>query len=559
MRKRSKVFSKVLIICIFSFLMLAALSGCKKLSRGNMLTIAINSPTSIDPYNCCENEGTQVCTSLFDGLLAYDFQKDTLVPRAAESWEQTPDCKTFTFHLVHGALFSNGEPVTSASFKRGWERLVNPNTAPNVASSVTYHASMVEGYQEMLEGESDELTGLTCPDDYTFVVHLSEPYADFPYVTTHPALSPVPSCALDDFESFFRCPIGNGPFKMDGNWVDGQYIDVVKNDLYYGEAPKVDAIEFVIEKDNETAFRELTAGNIDIAQVPPAQIEAAKEKYGTSLTGYTITPSHQYASGEKLGTTYLNINLENPKFSNPNVRRALSLAINRKVLVKNALNGNGAAADSIVPPSLAGYEEEAWKYATYNLEEADALLEKVYPRASNGSRTLSFSIAFDANANIKPVLEAVQSDFQKLGITVSLEQYEHATLISKELAGEYEVAQSQWIADYPILDNYIYPLFSSVSADNHSRYKNALTDAEIMQARALMNEAERIKELQKINRTIGSDVPTIPLYFQRVSLAGSKRIQYFYVEPSTNMITKTAELVTSETESEQSASKDETE
>lgn len=527
-------------VCVLPF----ALSGCKKQAQTNVLSMYIGNPSSIDPFDCKENYGTQVCTSLFDGLLDYDSEAEELVPRAASSWESSADAKTFTFHLVEGATFSNGEPVTSASFKRGWERVINPHTSEGHISTVSYHMNLIEGYDELLAGETEELAGVECPDDYTLVVHLTNPYADFPYVTVHPALSPVPSCALDDFDSFFREPIGNGPFKMDGPWVDGQRISLVRNDSYYGEKPQLDGVDFIIEKDIETAYREFKAGNIDVSQVPLAQTQEAKETYGVARDGYTITPQNQFANGDKLGTTYLNLNMGNPKLQDVDVRRALSLAINREAIVNHVLDGSGTAADNIVPPSLAGYEEQAWAYSVYDPDEANKLLDAKYPRDETGMRDLSFSLLFDADANIKSVMEQIQSDLQDVGIEITLEQNEHAAMITRCLSKDYEICQTQWLADYPILDNYLYPLFFSASSDNHSGYNNKTVDTNISLARALTNTDARIKALQAVNKEIASDVPAIPLYFQRLNFVGTDDVKKLYIDPSSKAYWRSAEAAT---------------
>ena len=100
------------------------------------------------------------------------------------------------------------------------------------------------------------MSGLTCPDDHTLVVTLSYAYADFPYVASHPALAPIPDAAKDMSQvDFGLAPIGNGPFKMDGEWVDGQYINIVRFDDYYGEPAILDGVNFMIQKDVETATR----------------------------------------------------------------------------------------------------------------------------------------------------------------------------------------------------------------------------------------------------------------------------------------------------------------
>ena len=225
--------------------------------------------------------------------MKFDFEANELKPLACESYEASDDAKTFTFHLIEGATFHNGDPVTAADFKRGWTRLVSPKSAVQVEygpSQIAYHLSMVKGYSELAAGDADDFAGVTCPDDNTLVVELTAAYADFPYVCSHPALAPVPEAAESDAKNFYLAPIGNGAFMMkpDTKWEDGQYIDLVRFDDYHGDKAKIDGIHFGVQKDIETAYKEFQAGNFDVADVPTAQIDAAKKEYGTSEDGYTM-------------------------------------------------------------------------------------------------------------------------------------------------------------------------------------------------------------------------------------------------------------------------------
>ena len=236
-----------------------------KASDGGTFKYYISDPVAIDPYNLQESEGTQVGHVLFDSLVEWDWDKSDVKAKAAASWEISDDNTVFTFHLKD-AKFHNGDPVTAESFKRGWQRLVDPSmTTPG---EIGYHLSPVMGYDEMASGSAKEISGLTCPDDKTFVVTLSAPMADFLAVCCHPGLAPVPQAAIEDPDSFLVAPIGNGPFMMDGKWESGQYINVKRFEDYYGDKPALDAINFSIQKDPKTAYSELEAGNMDFCQMP---------------------------------------------------------------------------------------------------------------------------------------------------------------------------------------------------------------------------------------------------------------------------------------------------
>ena len=130
---------------------------------GSTLNFYINNPVCIDPYNVQEDQGTQVEYQLFDALTEYDPEKGEIVPLACESFEANDDATEFTFKIKK-AKFHNGDDVTSKSFKLGWERLVNTKSAIATEygpSEVSYHLSMVEGYDDLLAGNATELSGVT--------------------------------------------------------------------------------------------------------------------------------------------------------------------------------------------------------------------------------------------------------------------------------------------------------------------------------------------------------------------------------------------------------------
>lgn len=514
---------------------LAALAACKNESSdggsgdastaGGTLNYYINNPVSIDPYNAQEDQGMQVCFQLFDSLTLYDFDTDELKGLAAESWESNDAADEFTFHLVQGATFHNGDPVTAECFKRGWERICNPNTG-NQPSAISYHLSLVEGYSEMADGSGTELTGVTCPDDNTLVVKLTASYADFPYVCSHPALSPVPQAATDDFDSFFLAPIGNGPFKMDGSWVDGQEINLVRFDDYYGDKATLAGVHFNIQKDVETAYREFQAGNLDVCQIPTAQLQDAIDQYGASEDGYNMTPDHRVLNGAELSTYYILCNMNDPVMSDANLRRAISLGIDRQAICDTCFMGIGATpADNIVPPGLDGYEEGAWPYAKYDPEQAKEILDKYYPADADGKRGLTLTLSYNLDGSHKQIMEMVIANLNDLGIDVASDTQEWATILDNYSAGNFQFGRLGWIADYPIMDNFIYPLFYTGNGDNRGDYSNADVDAAIEEARSTLDDAERISKLKAVNKVIAEDCPDIPIFFYTHTVVGSERVQ----------------------------------
>jgi oligopeptide transport system substrate-binding protein len=202
-------------------------------------------PAYIDPYNVQENQGTEVTQALFDGLVYFDWVTGEIKPAVADSWEPNADATVWTFHLKHGTKFSNGREVVADDFVYAWNRVADPKNK----SDVSYHLQPVKGFDDLQSGKATTLAGVVAKDPYTLVVTLSYAWSSFPYVTGHPALSPVPKEEVaKDPKAFLDMPIGNGPFKMAEPWKHSQSIKLVANPDYYGDKPKIDGINFTIFK-----------------------------------------------------------------------------------------------------------------------------------------------------------------------------------------------------------------------------------------------------------------------------------------------------------------------
>ena len=518
-------------------------------TSGATVNYYINNPVCIDPYNVQEDQGTQVSFQLFDALTNFDYDKNEIVGLAAESWDASDDATEFTFHLRKGAKFHNGDAVDAEAFKRAWTRVVYPKSAVAMEyspSEVSYHLSLVEGYDELAAGDTDEFAGLSCPDDLTFVVKLSAPYADFPYVASHPALAPVPAAAEDDAKSFYLAPIGNGPFQMDGKWKDGQEINLKKFDDYYGKnKAKVDGVHFTVQKDVETAWKEFQAGNLDICDVPVPQIDSAIKDRGESKDGYTMSDGQHMLLGGEPSVYYLVVNNTVAPFDNADVRRGVSMAINREAICKTLFKGTRTPADGIIPPGIDGYQEGAWEYSKYDVDAAKECLDKAgYPAGSDGSRGLKLTLSYNQDGGHKEIMESVIGDLEKVGLEVVSDTPEWSALLDQYQQLDYQFGRLGWIADYPIMDNFLYPLFhsDSLGGDNRSGYSNAEVDKGITEARATVDDQERLDKMHAVDKIIAADCPVIPLMFYSHVTAGSDRVKSFYLDPQKHAYLNRTEL-----------------
>lgn len=494
---------------------------------GGTLNVYINEPVAIEPVDLEESEGTQVGQALFDSLATFDYLTMKVGPAAAESWDVNADATVFTFHLVKGAKFHDGTPVTAADFVFAWNRLCDPVNESNVS----YHLSAVKGYDEVQAGTTKELSGVKAIDDTTLEITLSYAFADFSYVVAHPTLAPVPKAAVEkDPAAFSAAPVGNGPFMMVGSWQHDQGIQVKAFADYYGKKPNIDGVDFKIFKDPETAFLEFKAGNLDWTQIPSGQVKATQTEFGTSDDGYTGNPGKQVLLGSELSIYYLVANTQDELIKNLDLRKAISLAINRQAIADTVYEGVRAPATSIIPPGIVGYADGAFPYSHYDVEAAKAALTKAgYP---GGQGLPEITLACNSGGGHEDVMALVQADLKVVGINLKTDFTEWAAYLKKLDDGTFQIGRLGWLADYPIIDNFIYPLFNSTSGDNKCKYNNKAVDDAISAARKLTDESARVAAYQAIVKTVGEDSPLIPIVAYKHHHVTSARVYNLVLSPN---------------------------
>jgi len=215
---------------------LVLLTGCAgaaadEASAAEAVSIAIGEPMSpLVPGNTVEEYGTQILESLWTGLVEYDADGEVSYTGVAETIK-SDDSVTWTVSLRDGWTFHDGTPVTAESFVDAWNYTAySPNAQAgsyffgNIAGYGDLQAPVDDAGEPTGEPAATELSGLTVVDDTTFTVTLSAPFAQFPVTLGYNPFFPLPQAFFDDPEGFGSAPIGNGPFRADGEFVPGEGI-----------------------------------------------------------------------------------------------------------------------------------------------------------------------------------------------------------------------------------------------------------------------------------------------------------------------------------------------
>jgi len=484
-------------------------------------------PVAIDPTLAYESEGMQVVHQVFETLVSgvVDDQGNlTPAPGLAESWETT-DNQTWTFKLKQGITFAPpvSRPVTAQDFVESWNYVTDPKNASNFS----YVMSVVEGCGD--DGYATDpkkgLTGISAPDDFTFVVKLKYPFAEFLSVllVAVTGVQPVDYINEVGYKAFHEKPVGTGPY-MVTKWQHKAYVDLAKNPEYWdtANAGYVDTIHMPIIVSSQTSWLQFQKGDVDYTTLPPGQVRAAQNMPQTK-SGEWTAKGWPYIAND-----YVVFNMNDEVVGGAQgleLRKAMYMASDAQSVVNIVNEGQATVATSFCPKGLPGWVPDLNTYKNNDPEGAKAIL------ANLTVPTLSYWYNTD-EANQKTA-EVLQAGWKDVGLTVKLSQFEWATFLDKVSKGEAQVCRSGWLCDYPSLDNFLYPLFESNQPGNlnSSFYKNPEFDALIQKARGTADAAQRYDVYHQAEKLMLADAPAVPISYPLAFRASNNRLGGFIYNP----------------------------
>ncbi|MDR3354065.1 MAG: ABC transporter substrate-binding protein, partial [Synergistaceae bacterium] len=292
-----------------------------------------------------------------------------LIPGLAESWTQSADGKVYTFKLRKNAKFSDGTPVKASDVVYTFTRMFTPETK----SLQTGGFELIVGARDMLAGKAKTLAGVKAIDDYTVEITLSEFMAPFLDIfITDPAGSIYPEkFAKERGSKFGLSPedtMGSGPFILK-EWVIDSYHVLEANPGYWRGKPPVDKVRINVVGDAETARMMFETGDIDIFDCDVARSQIpyfeSSEKW-----------KNRIVKSQRIGLSYLAINLKEKPLDDLRVRKALQMAVPRKEILDNVYYGTGVLPDNILPKGTAPYQPNPKQKIVYDPARAKKILEE---------------------------------------------------------------------------------------------------------------------------------------------------------------------------------------
>jgi len=471
------------------------------------------------PANTNEVGGGRVMDLLFTGLVSYD-AKGKPVNELAESIE-TKDSQNYTIKIKSGQTFSDGSPVTAASFVDAW----NFGAAAKNAQLNSYFFESIKGYDEVSAEKSKEekMDGLKVVDDTTFTVELSQPESDFPLRLGYTAFMPLPEAAFEDPKAFGEKPVGNGPYKL-AEWNHDVNLKLDVNEKYDGPRKAANGgINFKVYQTLDSAYSDLQSGNLDVLdEIPASQLASYETDFGDRSVNApyagnaTITISgylDHFAQGEE-----------------GNLRRAaISRAIDRQLIIDKVFSGARVIADDFTAPVLEGYNADIPGNEVLDFDADEA--KKLWAQADEISKWNAddeFSIAYNTEgAGNKEYVEAVVNQLKNnLGINAVPKSYPsfkemRDDVTNRTMTGAH---RSGWQADYPSLYNFLGALYGTGAGSNDGDYSNKAFDKKISEGLAAKDPADGAKIFNESQEILFKDLPAIPLWYQAVQGAWSDNV-----------------------------------
>jgi ABC-type transport system substrate-binding protein len=469
------------------------LNGCSSSEDKPVLRLCLQTePTTLDPIYTVDFSSGSITSLIHSNLVRFN-PDGSLVPDLAEEWEISQGGREYRF-LLGLSYFSNGKRITSGDVVWSFRRLLDPGSfSPRwwvlkpVLGAETYHGG----------GEWNN-KGIEAPDDSTVVIRLAEPTAHFLSLLAMPPAAVVCSSEVERLgEDYGRVPVGSGVWMLD-RWNVGESIFLHPNPQYRGKEPLIDGIFYRIIPESITRIAEFEVGNLDVLRVPRAELNRWR-KGGVNLQ-----------KREELRVVYIGLNNGKEPFKNPEVRRALNMAIDVNTIIARVLFGGAVKARGVIPPPLRSFDQPPDLYP-FDPDSARVLLSE-----AGYSQGFDMEIWQRENPEGGRVLECVQGYLSRLGIDVKLVTREWSAFKQAIDKGTPDAFYLDWFADYPDPENFITPLFHSSNmggGGNRARYRDQRVDSLIELAAGVTNGEIREQIYQKVERMVYRDAPWIFLWF----------------------------------------------
>jgi oligopeptide transport system substrate-binding protein len=471
-------------------------------------------PTTLDHHKTTTVAEGNLMRDLYEGLVVQN-NKAEVVPGVAESWEVSDDGLTYTFKLRDDAKWSNGDPVKASDFVFAFQRIQDPATAAPYANMLY---PIVNAEEINTAGAEIGSLGATAIDDRTLEIKLKSPTPYFLELLTHQTGLPLHQASVEEHGDQFTQPgnmVTNGAYMLE-SFTPNDKITMRKNPHFHdAENVQIDVVNFIPFEDRATCLRRFEAEEVhSCSDLDNAQMDYMKENLGDQVR---IAPY--------LGTYYLPVKVKKDKLSDPRVRHAISMVIDRDFIANEIWRGSMLPGWSMVPPGIANYPNPvSLEYKDQDILDREDAAKKLLEEAGVEEGELSIELRHNTGENHKNTMTALADMLGNLGIETTIVEMEGTGYFDyMKNDGDFDMTRAGWIGDYNDPQNFLFLFESDNLGFNYPRWENADYDA-LMDKAAVTNDLEeRAEILRQAEEILLKEVPIIPImYYSSGSLVSDK-------------------------------------
>lgn len=518
--KSKTVLTTSLFILLLVIIM--GISGCSHSDRAaqtsdspdKAITVAIAADAGLDRLDAGAYEGSMnVHAMIYDGLVEYG-EKGEILPSLAESWDISEDGKVYTFHLRQGVKFSDGTEFNADAVKFSFERWVkDPANSLNVATA---------------------MESLEVADKHTITMTFNKAY--YPFLTelsfARPVriISPTAVEPAGDINGTFVRAIGTGPWMAESYKTDQEAV-LVSNPNYWGDLPKLSKIIMKVIPDPQSRVLALQSGDVDIAggqmgKLPVESVPVIEADSSLTLQKSPGTSSH-----------FMIFNYNTSALQDLNVRKAINLAMNKKSIVNDLMNGIGQEAKGLFPLTVPYVTESNNTWYGFDPEEAKQLLATAGYKDSDGDgiaekdgNPLEFNFVLQQAEypEWKTISELIQSELKEIGIDVKLQVLEpNAYYDALWTSKAYDLILYRTYDDAYNPHSFLLSLFHRTTEAPAVVWSDAELEAQIDNAVGAMDLQERQSAYDSIFLRMYQEAMFAAIYFPDDILAVNHRVTGF--------------------------------
>lgn len=504
----------------------------RQAAEGYLIINNMAEPSGLDPQTITGLSESHIIGALFEGLVNYDPKDLHPVPGVAESWTMAPDGKQWTFRLRTSARWSNGDPVTSADFLFSYQRMLSPAFGAEYASML--HG--IRGAKAFNTGQQKDFqtVGLRAPDAHTLVIELEDPIPYFLQLLCHHSWIPVhPPTILrhgqiDTLHTLWTRPgamVSNGAFTLE-RWEVARRVVVRKNPGYWNAGVvALKAVEFRAISDLFAEERAFRGGELHITgAVPPYKVAKLRAEKAPQLRlDPFFSTAFVWVNCDVKGRTPVD-QAARKALSDPRVRQALGMAIDRTLLAEKVLRAGETPALHFTPPGTGGFQPVArW---SQDVAAARRLLADAgYP---GGKGLPKFDYLYATSEGQQMAAQAYQEMWRReLGVEVELRNLEWKVYLTAMRKGEYHLCRGAWVGDYNDPNTFLEMLITGNEL-NVSKWSDPEYDRLLGLAAKETNAQRRFGYFQQAEARLVQQAPVLPVVFNKNKFLIRPEVQGWY-------------------------------